>query len=75
MSCNIGWIVPVRRLTQELGMKPVWGTDKVTLKDQYGKELILKLHFGLPFMEWDDSSGSIRQKLAQSHLSGRHQAP
>eukprot|EP00975_Prorocentrum_lima_P025723 5411994-Prorocentrum_lima.AAC.1 len=49
----------------------VWGTDKVTLEDQDGKEIILKLHFDPPFMEWDD----FRKRLAQSHLSGRHQTP
>eukprot|EP00975_Prorocentrum_lima_P068269 12919731-Prorocentrum_lima.AAC.1 len=55
------------RLTKELGMKLVRGTDKVTLGDQDGKEIILKLHFGLPCMEWDDFSSGIRKKLAQSH--------
>eukprot|EP00975_Prorocentrum_lima_P043938 9214587-Prorocentrum_lima.AAC.1 len=53
---DIGWIVPVCRLTKELGMTLVWGTDKVALVGQDGKELILSLHFGLPFMEWDDFS-------------------
>eukprot|EP00975_Prorocentrum_lima_P059962 12573315-Prorocentrum_lima.AAC.1 len=28
---DIGWIVPVCRLTKELGMKLVWGTDKVAM--------------------------------------------
>eukprot|EP00975_Prorocentrum_lima_P000733 147033-Prorocentrum_lima.AAC.1 len=51
-------------------MKLVWGTDKVALEDLDGKDIIPKLHFGLPFMDWDDLSGSIRKKLAQSHLSG-----
>eukprot|EP00975_Prorocentrum_lima_P064724 12899246-Prorocentrum_lima.AAC.1 len=53
----------------------VYGTGKVTLEDQDGQEIILTLHFGLPFMDWDDFSGSERKKLAQSHLPGRHQAP
>eukprot|EP00975_Prorocentrum_lima_P062656 12886785-Prorocentrum_lima.AAC.1 len=30
---DIGWVVPVCRLTNELGMKMVWSTDKVTLED------------------------------------------
>eukprot|EP00975_Prorocentrum_lima_P009590 2043108-Prorocentrum_lima.AAC.1 len=53
---DIGWIVPVCRLTKELGMKLVWGTDKAALVDQDGKEIILSLHLGLPFMDWDDFS-------------------
>eukprot|EP00975_Prorocentrum_lima_P047604 9950128-Prorocentrum_lima.AAC.1 len=53
----------------------VWGTDKVTLEDHDGIETILTLHFGLPFMDRDDFSGSVRKKLAQSRLPGRHQAP
>eukprot|EP00975_Prorocentrum_lima_P013915 2956419-Prorocentrum_lima.AAC.1 len=59
----------------EPGMKLVWGTDKVMLADQDGNDIIQRLHFGLPFMDWDDFSGSVGKKLAQSHLSGRHQAP
>eukprot|EP00975_Prorocentrum_lima_P013475 2861592-Prorocentrum_lima.AAC.1 len=55
-------------------MKLVWGTDRVTLEDQDAKEIILKLPFGLPFMYWDDFSCSIRKKIAQSHVPGRHQA-
>eukprot|EP00975_Prorocentrum_lima_P042311 8890807-Prorocentrum_lima.AAC.1 len=53
---DIGWIVPVCRLTKELGMKLAWGKDKVAPVDQDGKGIILSLHFGLPFMEWDDFS-------------------
>eukprot|EP00975_Prorocentrum_lima_P009085 1933412-Prorocentrum_lima.AAC.1 len=53
---DIGWIVPVYRLTKELGLKLVWGADKVALVGQDGKEIPLSLHFGLPFMEWDDFS-------------------
>eukprot|EP00975_Prorocentrum_lima_P021970 4625327-Prorocentrum_lima.AAC.1 len=34
---DIGWVVPVCTLTKELGMKLVWGTDKVALEDQDGK--------------------------------------
>eukprot|EP00975_Prorocentrum_lima_P017729 3741615-Prorocentrum_lima.AAC.1 len=34
---GIGWVVPVCRLTKELGVKLVWGTDKVALVDQDGK--------------------------------------
>eukprot|EP00975_Prorocentrum_lima_P021244 4471645-Prorocentrum_lima.AAC.1 len=33
---GIGWIVPVCRLTKELGVKLVWGTDKVILEDPDG---------------------------------------
>eukprot|EP00975_Prorocentrum_lima_P043417 9116925-Prorocentrum_lima.AAC.1 len=47
-------------------MNRVWGN---------GKEIILPLHVGLPFMDWDDFSNGVRKKLAPSHLSGRHQAP
>eukprot|EP00975_Prorocentrum_lima_P060731 12742389-Prorocentrum_lima.AAC.1 len=32
-----GWIVPVCRLTKELGRKSVWGTNKATLVDHDGK--------------------------------------
>eukprot|EP00975_Prorocentrum_lima_P049065 10268900-Prorocentrum_lima.AAC.1 len=53
---GMGWIVPVCRLTKELGTKLVWGTDNVALVDQDGKEIILSLHFGLPFMDWADFS-------------------
>eukprot|EP00975_Prorocentrum_lima_P005030 1094710-Prorocentrum_lima.AAC.1 len=42
---------------------------------QDGKEIILSLHFGLPFMELDDFSNDVRKKLAKSHVAGRHQAP
>eukprot|EP00975_Prorocentrum_lima_P028217 5932821-Prorocentrum_lima.AAC.1 len=72
---DIGWIVPVCILTKVLGMKLVWGTDKVALVRQGGKEIILPLHFGLPFMEWDDLSNDVRKRLAKSHLAGRHPAP
>eukprot|EP00975_Prorocentrum_lima_P030303 6353167-Prorocentrum_lima.AAC.1 len=51
---DIGWIVPVCRLTKELGMKLAWGTNRVALVGQDGKEIILSLPFGLPFMEWED---------------------
>eukprot|EP00975_Prorocentrum_lima_P044740 9371791-Prorocentrum_lima.AAC.1 len=51
---DVGWTVPVCRLTKELGMKLEWGKDKVALVGQDGKEIILSLHFGLPFMEWED---------------------
>eukprot|EP00975_Prorocentrum_lima_P037894 7972314-Prorocentrum_lima.AAC.1 len=51
---GIGWIVLVCELTKELGMKLVWGSDKVTPEDQDGKEIILALRFGLPFMDWED---------------------
>eukprot|EP00975_Prorocentrum_lima_P040168 8437417-Prorocentrum_lima.AAC.1 len=51
---DIGWIVPVCRLTKELGMKLEWGKDRVALVGQDGKETTLSLYFGLPFMEWDD---------------------
>eukprot|EP00975_Prorocentrum_lima_P048538 10154172-Prorocentrum_lima.AAC.1 len=53
---DTGWIVPVCRLTKELAMEMVWGTGEVTLDDQDGKDIILTLHFGLPFMDWDDFS-------------------
>eukprot|EP00975_Prorocentrum_lima_P038564 8101966-Prorocentrum_lima.AAC.1 len=56
-------------------MKLVWGTDKVTLADQDGIQIIPYLHFGLPFMGRVDFSNSARKKLAQSHLAGRHPAP
>eukprot|EP00975_Prorocentrum_lima_P029949 6282827-Prorocentrum_lima.AAC.1 len=52
---DIRWIVPVCRLTKELGMKLEWGKDRVALVGQDGKE-IRSLHFGLPFMEWEDFS-------------------
>eukprot|EP00975_Prorocentrum_lima_P028583 6005686-Prorocentrum_lima.AAC.1 len=55
---GIGWIVPVCRLAKESEMKLIWGTDKVTLEDQDGKDIILTLHCGLPFMDWDDFSNS-----------------
>eukprot|EP00975_Prorocentrum_lima_P007406 1587068-Prorocentrum_lima.AAC.1 len=42
---DIGWIVPMCRLTKELGMKLVWGTDEVALVGQDGKEIIRSLHF------------------------------
>eukprot|EP00975_Prorocentrum_lima_P043238 9075814-Prorocentrum_lima.AAC.1 len=51
---DIVWIVPVCRVTKELGMKLEWGKDRVALVGQDGKEITLSLHFGLPFMEWDD---------------------
>eukprot|EP00975_Prorocentrum_lima_P069269 12925310-Prorocentrum_lima.AAC.1 len=41
------------------------GTDKVELVDQDRKEIILPLHSGLPFMERDDFSNDVRQKLAK----------
>eukprot|EP00975_Prorocentrum_lima_P018675 3933131-Prorocentrum_lima.AAC.1 len=53
---DINGIVPVCRLTKVLGMKLVWGTDKATLEYQDGTHIIRKLHFGLPFMQWDDFS-------------------
>eukprot|EP00975_Prorocentrum_lima_P014552 3085583-Prorocentrum_lima.AAC.1 len=53
---GIGWVVPVCRLTKELGMKLVWGRDKVALVDQDEKDIIRSLHYGLPFMDWDDFS-------------------
>eukprot|EP00975_Prorocentrum_lima_P002904 639195-Prorocentrum_lima.AAC.1 len=53
---DIGSIVPVCRLTKELGIKLVWGTDKAALVNQDGKESIPPLHVGLPFMDWDDFS-------------------
>eukprot|EP00975_Prorocentrum_lima_P018834 3967067-Prorocentrum_lima.AAC.1 len=56
-------------------MKLEWGKDKVALVGQDGKEIILSLHFGLPFMEWDDFANDVRKKLAKHHLAGRHQAP
>eukprot|EP00975_Prorocentrum_lima_P035539 7471723-Prorocentrum_lima.AAC.1 len=55
---DIGWIVPACRLTKELGMKLEWGNDKVALVDQDGEEISRSLHFGLPFMEWDDFANS-----------------
>eukprot|EP00975_Prorocentrum_lima_P065545 12904071-Prorocentrum_lima.AAC.1 len=72
---GIGWLVPVCRLTKELALTQVWGTDKVALVAQDGKEIILSLHVGLPFMEWDDFSNDVRKRLAKSHLAGRHPAP
>eukprot|EP00975_Prorocentrum_lima_P001979 431278-Prorocentrum_lima.AAC.1 len=56
-------------------MKLVWGTDKVALVDQDGKEIFLSLHVGPPSMDWDDFSNDVRKKLATSHLAGRHPAP
>eukprot|EP00975_Prorocentrum_lima_P031954 6708162-Prorocentrum_lima.AAC.1 len=50
---GFGWIVPVCRITKVLGMKLVWGSDKVTLGYQDGKDIVQTLHFGLPFMDWD----------------------
>eukprot|EP00975_Prorocentrum_lima_P019661 4138320-Prorocentrum_lima.AAC.1 len=50
-------------------MKLVWGTDKVALVGQDGKDIILSLHVGLPLMEWDDFSNNVRQKLAKESLS------
>eukprot|EP00975_Prorocentrum_lima_P063066 12889272-Prorocentrum_lima.AAC.1 len=51
------------------------GKDKVSLVGQAGKDIILSLHFGLPFIEWEDFANDVRKKLAKSHLAGRHQAP
>eukprot|EP00975_Prorocentrum_lima_P020636 4341388-Prorocentrum_lima.AAC.1 len=42
---DIGWVVPVCRLTEELGMKLIWDTDKGTLDDQDGQDIIPTLHF------------------------------
>eukprot|EP00975_Prorocentrum_lima_P028752 6040472-Prorocentrum_lima.AAC.1 len=56
-------------------MKLEWGKDRGALVGQDGKDITLPLHFGLPFMEWDDFANDVRQKLAKSHLAGRHQAP
>eukprot|EP00975_Prorocentrum_lima_P006401 1378711-Prorocentrum_lima.AAC.1 len=64
--------VPIdQRLGHEAGM----GKHKVALVGQDGKEITLSLHLGLPFMEWDDFANDVREKLAKSHLAGRHQAP
>eukprot|EP00975_Prorocentrum_lima_P001648 353165-Prorocentrum_lima.AAC.1 len=52
-TSDIGWICPVRRLVNELGIKLIWGNDTITLQDSSGKELLLQRHYGLPFMDWD----------------------
>eukprot|EP00975_Prorocentrum_lima_P017771 3751096-Prorocentrum_lima.AAC.1 len=62
--CQILWLDKERhwldstcmQADKEAGHEAGRGTDKVTLEDQDGKEIILNLHFGLPCMEWDDFS-------------------
>eukprot|EP00975_Prorocentrum_lima_P055304 11598721-Prorocentrum_lima.AAC.1 len=51
-----GCIVAACRLTKELGRNLIWGTDKATLEEQDGEEIILALHCCLPFMDWEDLS-------------------
>eukprot|EP00975_Prorocentrum_lima_P016553 3511219-Prorocentrum_lima.AAC.1 len=51
---DVGWICPVSRLVNELGMKRTWGNDQLSLKDSSGEESVVQKHYGLPLVDWDD---------------------
>eukprot|EP00975_Prorocentrum_lima_P056773 11909894-Prorocentrum_lima.AAC.1 len=48
--CDIGRICPVRSILNELGMRLVWGSDRLILTGTSGKEILLEKNYGLPFV-------------------------
>ena len=70
---DIGWIVPVCRLQDELGAAVEYQSDGQTVvRLGDGKRLEMKRYQGLTFMDWDDFA-CLRAQLAESHRRGRPQ--
>ena len=65
-----GWILPVSRLTKELGIKVTWGPHGVTLIHPDGREVRARTEQGLTFLDWVDFA-PIRSALIESHRQGR----
>ena len=68
---DIGWILPVSRLQDELGITISYrGDGSSVLVYPTGDEVILIRDQGLAYVEWDDF-WPIRKLLAESHKHGR----
>ena len=68
---DIGWILPVTRIQDELGMQALYKADgTAVLISPSGQELALKKHQGLNFLDWEIFD-EIRGQLRKSHVDGR----
>eukprot|EP00975_Prorocentrum_lima_P051381 10763402-Prorocentrum_lima.AAC.1 len=55
--CDSGWIRPLSRIVNELAMELVCRSDQIISGDASGKDILLKKHYVIPYMEWDDVVG------------------
>ena len=70
-----GWILPVARIQEELGMQALYKADAAAvLMWPGGDEIELTKHQGLNFLVWEIFE-DIRGQLIQSHLDGRPGSP
>ena len=68
---DIGWILPMARIQEELGMEARWKCDgSAVLLCPDGKEVQLVKDQGLQFIKWEDFQ-PIRATLQKSHLKKR----
>jgi len=67
---KVGWILPVSRMTKELGIKVTWGPQGFTLTHLDGREVKARTEQGLAFLDWADFA-PIRAALIDSHRQGR----
>ena len=65
-----GWILPVSRITKELGIKVTWGPEGVVLTHADGRKVKARTEQGLAFLQWDDFV-PIRSALIESHKKGK----
>ena len=64
------WIVPVMRMTDELGARVQWTSDGCTVKFPDGQKVDAYLRGGLTYLPWE-SFRMIRGQLMESHRNGR----
>ena len=68
---DIGWILPVPRIQDELGMQALYKADgTAVLISPSGQELALKKHQGLTVLD-GEIFDEIRAQLRKSHVDGR----
>ena len=70
-SADSKWIVPVCRLTTELGCVITWDRRGMRLNFPSGTEIKTKLVQGLCYVCWDDFK-HVREALGKSHQNGRN---
>ena len=70
-SYDIGWILPMSRMQEELGMEARWrGDGSAVLIYPDGTEIKLIKDQSLHFIEWDQFR-PIKDKLVETHRKGR----
>jgi len=66
---KVGWILPVSRLTNELGVQVTWAPGGGIITQADGRKVKARTEQGLTFLDWEDVQ-PIRSALIESQRKG-----